>query len=66
MATKYLSNITYSLRSLPSKDYKTLTLRNEIHDRIIAAVHKAKKKNRRMYTSEFIEMLLDSYEKKSS
>ncbi|MDE1767069.1 MAG: hypothetical protein KGI27_12485 [Thaumarchaeota archaeon] len=50
---------------MPSKDYKALTLRNETYDRIIAAIHKAKKKNRRMYTSEFLEMLLDMYEEKS-
>jgi len=49
---------------LPTEYYKTLTLRNEIYDRLIAAVHKTKKKNRRMYTSEFVEMLLDLYEKK--
>ncbi|MDE1767065.1 MAG: hypothetical protein KGI27_12465 [Thaumarchaeota archaeon] len=50
---------------MPSEDYRTLTLRKETYDRIIAAIHKAKKKKRRTYTSEFVEMLLDSYEKKS-
>lgn len=50
---------------LPRGDYNTLTLRNETYDRITAAIHRAKKKNHRMYTSEFVEMLLDLYEKKS-
>ncbi|MGI0088569.1 MAG: hypothetical protein ACREBI_11525 [Nitrosotalea sp.] len=48
---------------MPRGEYSTLTLRNETYDRIIAAIHKAKKKNRKMYTSEFLEMLLDIYEK---
>ncbi|MDE1765756.1 MAG: hypothetical protein KGI27_05680 [Thaumarchaeota archaeon] len=50
---------------MPSEDYRTLTLRKETYDRIITAVHKSKKKNRRTYTSEFVEMLLDLYEKRS-
>ncbi|MDE1861985.1 MAG: hypothetical protein KGI33_03625 [Thaumarchaeota archaeon] len=53
------------MKSLPSGEYSTLTIRNETYDRIIVAIHKAKKKNRRMYTSEFVEMLLDLYEKRS-
>lgn len=48
---------------LPRGEYNTLTIRNETYDRITAAIHKAKKKNRRMYTSDFLEMLLDLYEK---
>ncbi|MDE1862086.1 MAG: hypothetical protein KGI33_04140 [Thaumarchaeota archaeon] len=49
---------------MPRGEYSTLTLRNETYDRIIAAIHKAKKKNSRMYASEFVEMLLDLYEDK--
>lgn len=48
---------------LPTGEYNTVTIRNETYDRLIAAVHKAKKKNRRMYTSDFLEILLDLYEK---
>jgi len=48
---------------LPTGEYNTVTIRNETYDRLIAAVHKAKKKKRRMYTSDFLEMLLDLYEK---
>jgi hypothetical protein len=51
---------------LPSEDYRTLTLRRETYDRLVEAVHKAKKKNRRTYTSEFVEILLDMYEKRSN
>jgi hypothetical protein len=50
---------------LPRGEYNTLTLRRETYDRILGAVHKAKKKNKRMYTSDFLDMLLDMYEKKS-
>jgi hypothetical protein len=57
--------ISYMMISLPRGEYSTLTLRNETYERILKAVHKAKVKDRRMYTSEFLEMLLDLYEKKS-
>ncbi|MGI0060343.1 MAG: hypothetical protein ACREBJ_11320 [Nitrosotalea sp.] len=50
---------------MPSGEYSTLTLRTKTYDRILKAVHKAKMKDRTMYTSEFVEMLLDLYEKKS-
>lgn len=53
------------MKLLPRGEYNTLTLRTETYDRILKAVHKAKVKDRRMYTSEFVEMLLDLYEKKS-
>ncbi|SMH72648.1 hypothetical protein [Candidatus Nitrosotalea okcheonensis] len=51
---------------MPRGEYNTLTLRRETYDRILSIVHKAKKKNKRMYTSDFLEMLLDMYEKKSN
>ncbi|HZS73642.1 MAG TPA: hypothetical protein VFA69_03970 [Candidatus Nitrosotalea sp.] len=57
--------IVQKTQSLPRGEYNTLTLRRETYDRILSVVHKAKKKNRRMYTSDFLEMLLDMYEKKS-
>ncbi|MDE1863753.1 MAG: hypothetical protein KGI33_12730 [Thaumarchaeota archaeon] len=45
--------------------YNILTIRNETYGRIIAVIHVAKKKGRRMYTDGFLEMLLDLYENKS-
>lgn len=48
---------------LPTGEYNTVTIRNETYERFIVVVRKAKKKNRRMYTSDFLEMLLDLYEK---
>ncbi len=56
--------ILHIVKLLPRGEYSTLTLRNETYERILKAVHKAKVKDRRMYTSEFVEMLLDLYEKK--
>ncbi|CUR52650.1 protein of unknown function [Nitrosotalea devaniterrae] len=53
------------MKLLPRGEYNTLTLRTETYDRILKAVHKAKMKDRRMYTSDFLDMLLDMYEKKS-
>jgi hypothetical protein len=50
---------------LPRGEYHTLTLRTETYERLLKAIHKAKVKDRRMYTSEFVEILLDVYEKKS-
>jgi hypothetical protein len=50
---------------LPRGEYHTLTLKTETYERLLKAVRKAKVKDRRMYTSEFVEMLLDLYEKKS-
>ena len=41
----------------------TLTLPNETYDRIIAAIHKAKKTDPRMYNSRFLDLLFDSYKK---
>lgn len=49
---------------MPRVEYRALTLRMETYERIINAVHKAKKKDHRMYTSRFLEMLLDMYEYK--
>ncbi|HEX5457134.1 MAG TPA: hypothetical protein VFX64_01970 [Candidatus Nitrosotalea sp.] len=49
---------------MPREDYRALTLRTETYERILKTVHKEKMKDRRMYTSEFLEMLLDMYEKK--
>ncbi|MDE1862960.1 MAG: hypothetical protein KGI33_08620 [Thaumarchaeota archaeon] len=48
---------------MPTGEYNTVTIRNETYERFIVVVRKAKKKNRRMYTSDFLEMLLDLYEK---
>lgn len=53
------------MKLLPRGEYSTLTLRTETYERILKAIRKAKVKDRRMYTSEFVDMLLDLYEKKS-
>jgi hypothetical protein len=53
------------VKLLPRGEYHTLTLRTEIYERLLKAVRKAKVKDRRTYTSEFVEMLLDIHEKKS-
>lgn len=50
---------------MPRGEYHTLTLRTETYERLLKAVHKAKVKDRHMYTSEFVEMLLDMYEKRA-
>lgn len=49
---------------MPRIEYRALTLRMETYERIVRAVHRAKKKNHRMYTSTFLDMLLDTYENK--
>ncbi|MGI0058440.1 MAG: hypothetical protein ACREBJ_01620 [Nitrosotalea sp.] len=48
---------------MPRTEYRALTMRVETYDRIIATVHKIKKKKPRMYTSDFLDILLDMYEK---
>jgi hypothetical protein len=58
-------NHTVQHEILPKGEYSTLTLKNETYERLLKAVRKAKVKDRRMYTSEFVDMLLDTYEKKS-
>jgi hypothetical protein len=50
---------------LPRTEYRALTIRVETYDKIVTTVHRIKKKKPRMYTSDFLEMLLDMYEKKS-
>lgn len=48
---------------LPRTEYRALTIRVETYDRIVSTVHKIKKKKPRMYTSDFLDILLDMYEK---
>ncbi len=50
---------------MPRTEYRALTIRAETYDRIIKTVHKIKEKKPRMYTSDFLDILLDTYEKKS-
>lgn len=49
--------------SMPRTEYRALTIRVETYDKIVTTVHRIKKKKPRMYTSDFLEMLLDMYEK---
>jgi hypothetical protein len=50
---------------LPRGEYHTVTLKTKTYERLLKAIRKAKVNDRRMYASEFVEMLLDMYEKKS-
>ncbi|MDC8452677.1 MAG: hypothetical protein KGH89_09225 [Thaumarchaeota archaeon] len=50
---------------MPRKEYKTITIKNATYDRFLKTIQAQKRKTPRIHQTEFLELLLDMYHKKS-
>jgi len=51
---------------MPRKEYKTITIKNATYERFLKIIQEQKRKTPRIHHTEFLKLLFDMYQKKSS
>ncbi|NHI02691.1 hypothetical protein DYY67_0388 [Candidatus Nitrosotalea sp. TS] len=57
----YQRTVLYT--SMPRKEYKTITVKNESYDQFKRAVREAKKKDKSLDNSMFLDLLISQYQR---
>lgn len=57
----YQRTVLYT--SMPRKEYKTITVKNESYDQFKRAVREAKKKDKTLDNSMFLDLLISQYQR---